>query len=153
MKRTLILVLCLGLACFSIGCQNTKTRAAEGAGIGAVIGAAAGGIIGHQSHHGAEGAAIGAAVGAVTGALAGSQIQKSQQAVSATQAAQPAQTVNPNQMSIQQILDLSRQRVHEDVIIDKIRLTSSRFSLTAQDIDYLRSQGVSLKIIDAMQGR
>lgn len=135
-----VLILCV------CGCQNTKTRAVEGALIGTVLGAGAGYGIGQGGHHGGEGAGIGAAAGALTGALIGSQIDKP----GANQ--QSAGTVNPNQMSMQQIIDLSRQGVNENVIIDRIRLSNTKFALTAQDISYLKSQGVSDTVINAMQG-
>lgn len=131
-----------------LGCQSTKTRAVEGATIGGVLGALGGGIIGHQSGHGGEGAAIGAAAGVVTGAIVGSQIDKPGE-VSAPQ--QAAAGVNPNQMSIQQIVDLSKQGINEAVIIDRILMTNSKFSLSAADIDYLKGEGVSQNVIDAMR--
>ena len=145
MNRLLIFGACIILILLALGCQNAKSRAAEGAVIGGLIGAAGGGIIGHQSHHEGEGIGIGAAAGALTGAIVGSQIEKPGQPASTT----PAQ--NPSQMSIAQIVDLSKQGVNPDVIIDKIRLTHSRFNLTASDIQYLKQQGVSQQVIDAMQ--
>jgi len=132
-----------------MGCQGTKTNAVEGAVIGGVLGAAAGGIIGHQSHHGGEGAGIGAAVGVVSGAVIGSQIEKKQ---SGQAAPQGTQAQNPNQMSTEQIIDMSKQGIHEDVIVDKIRLSNSRFVLSPDDINNLKQQGVSQKVINAMQG-
>ena len=133
----------------SAGCQNAKTKAVEGAVIGGVIGAAGGGIIGHQMGRGAEGAGIGAAVGVLSGALIGAQMEKGGQPA---QTAQQAQVNNPNHMSLQQIVDLSKQGIHEDVIIDKIRLSNSRYALTNDDINYLQQQGVSQKVISVMQG-
>jgi len=134
-----------------LGCQSSPNRAPEGALIGGLLGAGAGTIIGNQSKNRdkgrTEGAIIGGAVGALTGALAGSQMQK-----------QPAQTqgsgaaVNQNQMSIQQIVNMSGQGVNEDVIVDRIRLTNSKFNLTPDDINYLRQNGVSQKVINTMQG-
>lgn len=159
MKKITVLVLCLGLVAVTAGCQNTKSRAVEGATIGGILGAAAGGIIGHQSRHGVEGAAIGAATGAVAGAVVGSQIEKPQAqapaepvapAAPAAGVAQSGQIANPNQMTIQQIVDLTSQGINEDVIIDKIRLSNSKFNLTVVDIDYLREQGVAQKVIDTM---
>jgi hypothetical protein len=55
-------------------------------------------------------------------------------------------------MSIAQIVELTKQGVNEDVIIDKIRLTNSKFNLSADDLNYLKQQGVSQKVIAAMQG-
>ncbi len=110
------------------------------------MGATAGGIVGHQSHHGEEGAGIGLAAGALTGALIGSQIAKEPQ-----QQYQASAGTNPNQMSIQQVIDLSKQGIADAVIIDRIRLTGSKFNLTAADIDNLKKEGVSQAVIEAMQ--
>jgi uncharacterized membrane protein YebE (DUF533 family) len=151
MRKVFLLGLCFVFVIASAGCQSSPNRAPEGALIGGVAGAGLGMIIGNQSKHRgegrAEGALIGGALGALTGALAGSQMQKNPQGQQP--AAQPA---SPNQMSMQQIIDLSKQGAHEDVIVDRIRLTNSKFSLTPQDIDYLKQNGVSQKVINAMQG-
>lgn len=148
MKRLLAVVLSTGAILLTAGCQNAQTRAGEGAIIGGVLGAAAGGIIGHQSRHGGEGAAIGAAAGAITGAIVGSSMPKNQQTTTPV-----VQTTNPSQMSLQQVIDLFKQGVNEKVIIDKIRLSNSRFTLTATDTAYLKEQGVSQKVIDVMLGK
>jgi uncharacterized protein YcfJ len=154
--RRIICLTVVGMFLFcSLGC-NTTNNTGEGAVIGGLVGATAGGIIGHNDdRHGGEGAAIGAAAGALTGALIGSQIKKQpvQQATQSNTAAQPGQTVNPNQISLQQVAGLAKQGVHEDVIIDKIRLSNSRYNLTSADIDYLKKEGVSQKVIDAMQAQ
>ena len=148
MKKIFAIILCLGLITLSFGCQSAETRATEGAIIGTVLGAGAGYAIGKQSGHGGEGAGIGAAAGALGGLLVGSQIKKGGQQSSA-----PAQQgANPNQMSLQQIVDLTKQGANEAVIIDRIRLSNSKFQLTAPDVDYLKQQGVSQNVINAMQG-
>lgn len=151
MKKTFLILVCSLFVISSIGCQSSPNRAPEGALVGGLIGAGAGTIIGNQSKNRdkgrTEGALIGGAVGALVGALTGSQMQKNPQGQQ--QAAQPA---SPNQMSVQQIIDLSKQGVHEDVIVDRIRMTNSKFSLTPQDIDYLKQNGVNQKVINAMQG-
>jgi uncharacterized protein YcfJ len=146
MKSRILIALFLAVALASLGCQSNKTRVGEGALIGGLLGATAGGIIGHQSGHGGEGAAIGAAAGALGGAMVGSQIEKPGQTTSSSQ------TASANQMTTQQIVDLSKQGVNEAVIIDRIRMTNSKFTLTASDIDYLKQEGVSQNVINAMQG-
>ncbi|MBU1727541.1 MAG: hypothetical protein KJ880_07915 [Candidatus Omnitrophica bacterium] len=153
MKKFLTLIICSGLVIAAVGCQSNKTRVAEGSVIGGLLGATVGGIVGHQGGHGAEGAAIGAAAGVLGGALVGAQMKKpgQEQAQGATQTGQPA-GVNPKQMTTQQIIDLTKQGVHEAVIIDKIRLTNSKFVLTPAEIENLKKQGVSQKVIDVMQG-
>ena len=149
MKKILLLVMCMAIVFLNAGCQNAKTRAGEGALIGGVLGAAAGGIIGHQSHHAGEGVGIGVAAGAITGAIVGSQIEKPAQPAESVPA---QQNVNPSQISIQQIASFAKQGVNEAVIIDKIRITNSKYNLTANDIAYLKQQGVSQNVINVMQG-
>ncbi|MCM8819201.1 MAG: glycine zipper domain-containing protein [Candidatus Omnitrophica bacterium] len=144
MKKAMLLAVILSIT--FLGCQTTKTRAVEGSVIGGVLGAGAGYAIGQATHHGAEGAGIGAAIGAISGAIIGSQIEKPQSNPSTTQ-----YTYNPNRMTIQQIVELTKQGVDENVIIDRIHLTNSKFNLTPEDIEYLRKEGVSARVIAQMQ--
>ncbi len=152
MKRTISAVLVGVVALSSAGCASNK--AGEGALIGGIIGAGAGAITGNQGDvrtgDRSSGASIGGAVGALGGALVGSQMKKEQPAQQ--QAAAPAQQAyNANQLSLPQIADLAKQGVNEDVIIDRIRLTNSKYNLNQGDIDYLQENGVSQKVISVMQ--
>jgi uncharacterized protein YcfJ len=147
-KRTGVVLLSITVLFAGAGCQSSPNRTGEGAVIGGLLGAGAGAIIGNQGDHRnrdrTSGALIGGAIGAIGGALVGNQIQKQPQ--------QQTQAANPNQMPMQQIVDMSRQGVNEDVIVDRIKMSDSRFSLSPSDVDYLKSQGVSQKVISAMQG-
>ncbi len=130
MKKVLFALFCILLMC-SYGCESNKTRVAEGAVIGGLLGGAAGGIIGHQSGHGGEGAGIGIAAGALTGALVGSQINKPQKPGEATTDSQVASgsSASSTQLSMQQIIDMSKQGLKDDEIIKEIQTTNSKFSL------------------------
>jgi outer membrane lipoprotein SlyB len=142
MKRGCVLILCIGLILLGTGCQSNKSRVAEGSVIGGVLGAAAGAGIGSLSGNAGAGAGIGAAVGAIGGGLIGSQIEK-----------KPGQDANPNQMTLQQVIDLVKQGTGDDIIIEKLRATNSKFSLSAAQISSLKQQGVSQKVIEAMQAK
>jgi len=142
MKKITVFVLCLALGLVVVGCQSSQTRAPEGSVIGGLLGAAAGGIIGHQSGHGLEGAAIGAATGAVGGAVVGNSIPKEQ--------AQAASVSATDSVPISQIIDMTKQGVSEAIIIDRIRSAKTQYALTAADINYLKSQGVSQAVINVM---
>jgi hypothetical protein len=154
MRKVLAVLLSAIIALPCAGCQSSPNRAGEGAVIGGILGAGAGAIIGNQSRDRdkgrTQGALIGGALGALGGALAGSQIQK--QPAQAQQRASVPSAANPNQISLGQVVDLSREGIHEDVIIDRIRLTNSRYNLTADDLNYLRQNSVSEKVIQVMQG-
>jgi len=147
-KKTKALLLSFAILFAGAGCQSSPNRTGEGALLGGLLGAGAGTIIGNQSRDRdkgrTQGALIGGVVGALGGALAGSQMSRQPQ--------QQTQAVDPNQMSIQQVLDLASQGVHEDVIVDRVRMSNSRFSLSQSDVDYLKNQGVTQKVISAMQG-
>jgi len=110
--------------------------------VGGVIGAVAGGILGYQSGHPLQGAAIGGAVGAGAGAVVGAQIKKP---------TQDNQTQASAQLTMQQVVDLTKQGVSSDEIISKIKAANSKYSLTADDVDYLKKQGVSQRVIETMQ--
>lgn len=141
MKKYLYSFLILVFVLVVCGCATNKTRVAEGAGIGGTIGAIAGGIIGFQSGHPLQGAAIGGAIGTGTGAVVGAQIKKPTQDNLST----------PVQLTMQQIVDLSKQGVSSDDIIIKIKAVNSKYYLTADDVAYLQKQGVSQRVIETMQ--
>lgn len=56
-----------------------------------------------------------------------------------------------NQVTLQQIVDWTKQGVSSDEIISRIKAANPKYSLTADDIDYLRKQGVSQRVIETMQ--
>ncbi len=126
------------------GCADNQTRVGEGAALGGILGAGAGGIIGHQTHSDVAGVLIGGAVGAASGAVIGSQIPKQPQYTP-----YPAQPIS--QITMQQIVDWTRQGISSDEIISRIRITHSNYALTADDINYLRRQEVSERVIESMQ--
>jgi len=111
--------------------ENTQ----KGAGIGALGGAAIGGIVGHQSGHGLEGALIGGAAGATAGGLLGHQSDMANR---------------NNFVSVVEIARMAQEGVPDSVIIAEIDRTRSRYALDTETITYLKSNGVSDRIIDHM---
>ncbi|MDD5167155.1 MAG: glycine zipper domain-containing protein [Candidatus Omnitrophica bacterium] len=142
MRNTCALILCAGLILFSTGCESNKTRVAEGSVIGGVLGAAAGAGIGSLGGNAGAGAGIGAAVGALGGGIIGAQIDK--------KPGEQAQGTNPNQMTLEQVVNLVKQGTSEETIIREINVSKSIFTLSAAQVDNLKQQGVSQKVIDAM---
>jgi len=124
------------------GCQSNKTRVGEGAGIGGTVGAIAGGIIGFQSGHPFQGAAIGGAIGGGAGALVGAQIKKPVQDTSSS---------TSDKLTMQQIVDMTKQGASSDAIIMKIKTADAKYNLTADDVNYLQGQNVSQRVIEAME--
>jgi uncharacterized protein YcfJ len=153
MKKALFTFLGI-IIMFSYGCESNKTRVAEGTVIGGLLGGAAGGIIGHQSGHGGEGAGIGIAAGALTGALVGSHIDKpKKQEEAQADTAAVSENTSSAQLSMQQVINMSKQGMKDDEIIKELRATNSKFNLSQEGINYLKKEGVSEKVISAMQGK
>ena len=129
---------------FLSGCAtNTGTGAAVGAGVGGVTGA----VIGAAAHNPVAGTVIGAVVGTSVGAAAGAEADHRDyvKAVNADVAARGGP------MSLEQIRDMTHNNVSDPVIIDQIRLTRSYYTLTPDQIVWLKHEGVSDAVIQAMQ--
>ena len=148
MKKVLALAMCCAFA--ACGCANQQNHAVEGAAVGGILGAGAGAIIGHQGGHTGGGALIGGALGALGGGLLGTNMPKAQQS-QATETVAPA-AQGSRQISIDEVVTMAGQGVNDDVIIDRIHASNSRFTLTPAQVDMLKMKGVSQRVINAMQG-
>ena len=133
--RVVSAVLIASLAFVVAGCETMGENTQKGAGIGALGGAAIGGIVGHQSGHGLEGALIGGAAGATAGGLLGHQSDMANR---------------NNFVSVVEIARMAQEGVPDSVIIAEIDRTRSRYALDTETITYLKSNGVSDRIIDHM---
>jgi hypothetical protein len=134
------------------GCENpngtvnhTGSGALIGAGGGAAIGALAGG------RNAGPAALVGGALGAITGAIVGSAMDENDrdrlraQAPQTYQRIEQAQPLYPND-----IKNMVKSGVSDDVIISQINATHSVYHLSAPDIIDLHQAGVSQNIINAM---
>jgi hypothetical protein len=127
------------LAC---GC-STLNHTENGALAGGAIGAGTGALIGSVTHHAAGGALIGGAVGALAGGAIGSEKDKEEKrAIAAAQR---------QALSLAEVAQLSQQHYSDAVIINQIRTTRSVYHLSAGDIQWLKSQGVSDPVVMEMQ--
>jgi hypothetical protein len=136
-------------AALTAGCasmNNTEGGALAGGALGAGTGAVVGGATGHPG----VGAAIGAGVGALTGGLIGHGIDESEKKQEAQIAAANAAAA-ARALQLTDIVALAQQHVSDDIIIGQIRTTGSIYQLTAQQIIWLREQGVSEAVIAEMQ--
>jgi len=127
---------------FITGCDSmshTENGALAGGGIGAVTGALVGGATGHAG----VGAAIGGGVGALAGAAIGHSEDKAEQrAIAQAQA---------RYLGLADIAQMTQQHISDAVIINQIRATGSAYNLSANDIYWLKSQGVSDAVVAEMQ--
>jgi len=130
--------LLLSFAALSIVCTSCTL-------IGGGLGAIAGGVLG-----GPKGAIAGAMIGASVGAVAD---------VAASEAREKnidAQTVGRldrhEPLTIDDVIRLSEGGLREDLIIDYIRNTRSKYSLSQTQIKRLQDANVSQRIINYMIG-
>jgi uncharacterized protein YcfJ len=134
------------------GCQNPNHAESDAVG-GGVLGAVGGALIG-GALGGGKGAAIGAGAGALAGAATGAVVgnkedkheEKVQQAVAQAQADAAA-----HMLTTAQVVDMVHNHTSDTIIINQIRTSGSVYHLTADDITYLQSQGVSDAVITEMQ--
>ncbi len=125
----------------------------SGTFLGGAMGAITGAIIGGK-HHAGQDALIGAGVGAVTGNLLGQNKDRND----AKQAAAGAAAVG--QMNAQaaamavtdnDLVQMTRAGISEDVIISTMRSRGARVDLSPQSLIALRQQGVSDRVVIAAQ--
>lgn len=138
------IVFVLFVALVVSGCESMGENTKRGAIGGGVVGAIAGGVIGHQMGRGIEGAAIGATVGALGGGAVGSGID-SKQAKSKDEV-----LTSTEKLGISDVIVLAKAGVSDDAIIGKIAKTGSVYSLSVEEIEALRKEGVSSTVINYM---
>jgi outer membrane lipoprotein SlyB len=157
LKRLFVCGGLLALVCGSTGC-SAFSNTAQGAGVGGLLGAGAGAAIGSASGHAGKGAAIGGLLGAGAGGLIGNDIdQQEKRQRNAELAATRAELANaqarPTQapLGMTDIIRMTQQNLGEAVIIEQIRSTHSTFTLSNQDIEWLKQNGVCDGVILEMQ--
>jgi hypothetical protein len=129
----------LGLAMFS-GCASTPNNTESGALIGGGTGAAIGALADRKRP--LEGALIGGGVGTAAGALVGNAADQKQAA-----AARNARAA----LSPEEIVKMTKEGVSDNLIINQIRTSGTRYNLNAEWIVWLQNNGVSQAVITEMQ--
>lgn len=146
--RALSLLWMASLVALASGCQ-TMNHAQRGALAGGLAGAGLGAAVGESGGDAAPGALIGGAVGALTGAVIGDGIDADQARKAEIEAAigrQMAGAVKP-----EDAIAMTRAGLSDEVIASHIRASGVARPLAVNDLIYLRDQGVSDAVINAMQ--
>jgi uncharacterized protein YcfJ len=150
------LALLLTIGAGSLGCE---TKAQTGALVGGAGGAAIGGLIGstHKSQAGA-GALIGAGVGAIGGYIVGNELDKKDQREGATgredgrYSSEASAPISREQMvSKKDVIRWTNEGVKDEIIIDRVERSGTRFEIRASDENELRDAGVSEEVVRAMK--
>lgn len=126
---------------------------ASGTFLGGAMGAITGAVIGGRKH-GGQNALIGAGVGAVTGNLLG----RSKDAADDRRAMRGAAAVGQmNQQAVamavtdNDLVQMTRAGISDDVIISTMRSRGTRVDLSPQSLIALRQQGVNDRVVIAAQ--
>jgi hypothetical protein len=110
-----------------------------------------GALVGNAVGNPGAGAAIGAGVGALTGAVVGSEMDQMEARNRAMIAAQMGQQVAPGAVTINDIIAMTRSGVNEELILGHIQYHGVAVALQPADLIYLKQQGVSDRVVQAMQ--
>jgi hypothetical protein len=139
-----------GLLILGMGGCNSMNNTEAGALGGGAIGAGTGALLGSLTGHAGAGAAIGAGVGAVTGGLIGNSQDKAEarhkEAVAEWSAQHPP-------LALADVVQMTQQHISDDLIIHQMEVSRSYYNLRPEDITYLKSQGVSDRVVYTMQSR
>jgi hypothetical protein len=135
---------------FLAGCASPY-RADRGALAGGLGGAGVGAIIGNAVGNPAAGAAIGAGVGAVSGAAIGGALDDIEARNRAEIEARMGRPVAVGGVSTDDVIAMTRAGVAEENVITHIRSHGVIAPINATELVFLTQQGVSPRIIQAMQ--
>lgn len=114
-----------------------------GAGLGAVAGAAVGDPL--------AGAAIGGVAGTMTGAVVGGAIDDVEARNRAEIAARLGRPAPIGAVTVPDVISMTQAGVSEDVIATHVRNHGLARPLTTNDIIYLQQNGVTPRVVQAMQ--
>jgi hypothetical protein len=137
-------------AVLTFGCASPY-HADRGALFGGLTGAGVGALVGNAAGNTAAGAAIGAGVGAMTGAAVGSEMDEMEARNRAMIQAQLGRPVAAGVVSVEDVVAITRAGVQEELIVNHIRVHGINRPLQTNDLIALQQQGVSTRVIAAMQ--
>lgn len=149
-RRVFGLVLA-GLAGGSGGC-STMDNTTKGAGIGGVLGTGAGLAIGAATGNPKTGAVVGGLLGAGTGAAVGNGMDRDERDKrEERQTAVAVAQAQSQRMGTTDVVQMVQAGHDDQVIINQIRNTGSSFQLSPADLDMLKANNVSPRVIGEMQ--
>ena len=149
-RMPLLLLIGMLTMAMSAGCCSPY-HSDQGALTGGLIGAGTGAVVGHALGNTAGGALVGAGVGALSGAAIGQGMDDVEAKNRAMIAQQLGRPVDPSAVTINDVLAMTRAHVNDDLIINHINAHGMAAPLQTNDLINLPQQGVSSRVIAAMQ--
>jgi len=152
MKRTARLPVLFGLlvTLCAAGCQSPY-HADRGALFGGLTGAGVGALVGDAAGNAGAGAAIGAGLGALTGAAVGAEMDQMEAQNRALIEQQLGRQVAPGAVTMDDVVTMSRAGVDDELIVTHIQKNGMVAPPQTHDLIYLNEQGVSTRVVKAMQ--
>jgi hypothetical protein len=147
--RSLVLV-AVAVAPLVVGC-NSPYHTDRGALVGGLTGAGVGALVGNAVGNTGAGAAIGAGVGTLGGAAIGSEMDEMEARNRAMIEQQLGRQVATGAVTIDDVVAMTRGGVNEELIVNHVRSHGVARPLQASDLILLQQQGVSTRVIAAMQ--
>ena len=132
------------------GCASPY-HADRGALFGGAAGAGVGALVGEAVGHPGVGALVGAGVGTLSGAAVGSGLDEIEAKNRAMIAAQMGRQIPRGAVSVGDVIDMTRQQLDEDLIVNHIRYNGVAQRPQSRDLIALQQNGVSKRVIEAMQ--
>lgn len=149
MVRARLLVMGLTLGCWlSTGCSS-MSNTEKGVGVGGLLGAGVGSAIGAAHGDTGTGAVVGGLLGAGIGGLAGADEDARERADIRRTAAEAQATPSP--VGLTDVVQLTQRGVSDVVIVNQIRQSRSTYRLSSADIEMLKANHVSDRVIIEMQ--
>lgn len=135
----------------TVGCQSPY-RADQGALLGGLLGAGTGALIGDATGGNAlPGAAIGAGLGAIAGGVTGGALDEIEAQNRAMIEQQLGRQVAAGVVRIDDVVAMTQAGVDDELIVNHVRAHGVASPLQTGDLIFLQQQGVSTRVIKAMQ--
>lgn len=160
MIHALLCSLLLTACCVNTGCAQWQTSE-KGTLVGAAAGGALGSAIGKKSGNPITGAVLGAIGGGLVGNAVGESVDQrrayqqqqyyQQNAYQQPTYQQPAYQAVNRGVSLDQVVSLTRSGLSDEVIISHIEANGFNQTLTANDLIILKNNGVTDRVIGALQ--
>ncbi len=148
--RRNLLALGVATALWLSGCASPY-HADRGALFGGLTGAGVGALVGNAVGHTGAGAAIGAGVGALTGGAVGAEMDEMEARNRAMIEAQMGHQVTAGAVTIDDVIAMTQAGVDQELIVNHVRVHGINRPLQTSDLITLQHQGVSTRVIQAMQ--
>lgn len=148
-RHSLLILVAFAMS-LAAGCASPY-HTDRGALVGGLTGAGVGALVGNAVGNTGAGAAIGAGVGALSGAAIGSEMDEMEARNRAMISQQLGRQVAAGAVTIDDVVAMTRGGVNEELIVNHVRAHGVARPLQASDLIMLQQQGVSTRVIAAMQ--